>query len=231
MEEVTQGDPISMFLYAVGSVPLIRRLKDVTRYIQLWYADDSCAGGSLSSVREWYDKLKFLGPLFGYFPEPSKCHLIVSESNVDHAKSLFCDTAVNVVTGWKFLGGSIGCKEVRDSFVSEKVAKWSDHVHRLSSMCVSQPQSAYVALKKSLQSEWIFLQRIMSDCADIFHGVEQALSHSFLPSLFGCSISQTERSFFTLPVKMRGLNIKDPTITPSVSMWRHVMLLLTWLML
>ena len=211
MEGVTQGDPISMFLYAVGSVPLIRRLKDVTRYIQLWYADDSCAGGSLSSVREWYDKLIFLGPLFGYFPEPSKCHLIVSESNVDRAKSLFCDIAVNVVTGWKFLGGSIGCKEVRDSFVSEKVAKWSDHVHRLSSMCVSQPQSAYVALTKSLQSEWIFLQRIMSDCA------EQALSHSFLPSLFGCLISQTERSFFTLPVKMGGLNIKDPTITPSVS--------------
>ena len=41
---------------------------------------------------------------------------------MDHAKSLFCDTGVNVVTGWKFLGGSIGCKEVRDSFVSEKVS-------------------------------------------------------------------------------------------------------------
>uniref|UniRef100_A0A1X7UQH3 Uncharacterized protein n=1 Tax=Amphimedon queenslandica TaxID=400682 RepID=A0A1X7UQH3_AMPQE len=143
MEGVTQGDPISMFLYAVGSVPLIHHLKDATRCIQLWYADDSCAGGSLSSVREWFDKLLFLGPHFGYFPEPSKCHLIVSDCNVDKARQLFCDTNVNVVTGWKFLGGTLGCKKARNSFVSDKAAKWSNHICQLSSMCESQPVCLY----------------------------------------------------------------------------------------
>ena len=217
MEGVTQGDPMSMFLYAIGTLPLIRCLKDVSRYLQIWYADDSCAGGSLSSIREWFDRLVALGPLLGYVPEPTKCHLIVSESNIDNAKLIFCDTGVNIVTGGKFLGGTIGCKAAMDSFVSDKVAKWTDFVGKLSSMCISQPQSAYIGLTKSLQSEWIFLQRIMPNCATLFDDVEQALVNSFLPSLFGCSITQNERSFFTLPVRMGGLNIKDPTTTPSIS--------------
>ena len=57
---------------------LICHVKDVTQYIQLWYADDSCAVGLLSFVGDWYDKLVFLSPLFGYFLEPSKRHLTVS---------------------------------------------------------------------------------------------------------------------------------------------------------
>uniref|UniRef100_A0A1X7U913 Uncharacterized protein n=1 Tax=Amphimedon queenslandica TaxID=400682 RepID=A0A1X7U913_AMPQE len=130
---------------------------------------------------------------------------------------MFCDTNVNVVTGWKFLGGTLGCKKARNSFLSDKAAKWSNHICQLSSMCKSQPQSAYIVLTKFLQSEWIFLLRIMPDCDVLFSNVEQALSDSFLPSLFGCSITQTERSFFTLPVRMGGLNIKDPTVTFSMS--------------
>ena len=127
-EGVTQGDPISMFLYAVGTLPLIRLLKDTTRYVQIWYADDSCAGGSLSSLREWFHRLTMLGPLFGYFPEPSKSHLIVSESNLENARLLFSDTGVNVVMDGRFLGGVIGNKEARDSFISGKVEKWSSYV-------------------------------------------------------------------------------------------------------
>ena len=142
--------------------------------------------------------------MLGYVPEPSKCHLIVSESNIDNANLIFCDTGVNTVTGGKFLGGTIGCEAAMDSFVSDKVAKWTDFVCKLSSMCISQPQSAYIGLTKSLQSEWIFLQRIMSNCVTLFDDVEQALLNSFLPSLFGCSITQNERSFYTLPVRMGG---------------------------
>ena len=108
----------------------------------------------------------------------------MSESNIDNAKLIFCDTGVNIVTGGKFLGGTIGCKAAMDSFVSDKVAKWTDFVGKLSSMCISQPQSAYIGLTKSLQSEWIFLQRIMPNCATLFDDVEQALVNSFLPSVW-----------------------------------------------
>ena len=119
-------------------------MKDVSRYLQIWYADNSCAGGLLPSIREWFDRLVGLGPLLGYVPEPTNCHLIVSESNMDNAKLIFCDTGVNIVTGGKFLGGTIGFKAAMDSFVSDKVSKWTDFVCKLSSMCISQPQSSYI---------------------------------------------------------------------------------------
>ena len=45
-EGVTQGDPLSMFMYAIGTLPLIRSLRNPSRWTQIWYADDASAGGS-----------------------------------------------------------------------------------------------------------------------------------------------------------------------------------------
>ena len=71
-EGVTQGDPISMLMYAIGTIPLIRQLSIDNDWTQVWYADDSSVGGKLTSVRAWFDLLTEVGPRFGYFPEPSK---------------------------------------------------------------------------------------------------------------------------------------------------------------
>ena len=39
-EGVTQGDPLSMFFYAVMVLPLIRSLASKSNFVQCWYADD-----------------------------------------------------------------------------------------------------------------------------------------------------------------------------------------------
>ena len=44
-EGTTQGDPLAMAMYAIGTKPLIHRLNGIAR--QVWYADDSAAGSSL----------------------------------------------------------------------------------------------------------------------------------------------------------------------------------------
>ncbi len=98
-EGVTQGDPISLFMYAVGTLPLIRILKSIENCIQVWYADDSSVCGNLLSLRNWLCQLIKLGPHYGYYPEPPKCYLIVHESQLDIARNIFSDTGVHVVTG------------------------------------------------------------------------------------------------------------------------------------
>jgi hypothetical protein len=53
MEGATQGDPLAMFIYGIGLLPLILRLKsevdDLTS--QTWYADDASAGGTFNRIK------------------------------------------------------------------------------------------------------------------------------------------------------------------------------------
>ena len=57
----TQGDPLSMSMYAVAMVPLIRHLHStIPAASQVWFADDATAVGSTSSLLEW--QLVSIGP-------------------------------------------------------------------------------------------------------------------------------------------------------------------------
>ena len=71
-EGVTQGDPLSMMLYSVATLPLVQALKGNGRWSQNWYADDFVCAGSLDDIRCWLDRLSELGPSYVYFPEPVK---------------------------------------------------------------------------------------------------------------------------------------------------------------
>ena len=54
-EGTTQGDPLAMLMYALGVLPLIDCI--FGDLMQVWYADDATACGSLSELRLWWDKL------------------------------------------------------------------------------------------------------------------------------------------------------------------------------
>ncbi len=72
-EETTQGDPLAMPMYALATVPLIKKLKENVNDInQVWYADDASGSGTINSLRLWWDQINIIGPKFGYFPNPSK---------------------------------------------------------------------------------------------------------------------------------------------------------------
>ena len=79
MEGVMQGDPLSMFLYAVGTLPLIHSLKNYS-CVQVWYADDASACGSLSDLHQWFELLASQGPEFGYLVNPAKCCVVVHDT-------------------------------------------------------------------------------------------------------------------------------------------------------
>ena len=75
VEGTTQGDPISMLIYAIGIMPLIASLvahdsENPTK--QGAFADDSSGTGILVSLRRWWDEVNIKSVFVGYLAEPSK---------------------------------------------------------------------------------------------------------------------------------------------------------------
>ena len=123
-EGTTQGDPLAMVMYAVGILPLIHRLNQLT-VSQVWYADDAAAIGQLQHLHQWWDELVSAGSDFGYFANPSKSWLLVKPTVLDTAKSLFADTSINITSnGCRYLGSPIGSEEFTHNYISNTVTEW-----------------------------------------------------------------------------------------------------------
>ena len=76
-------------MYALATIPLINRLSDSSNVVQFLYADDATASGSLSSLRNWWDKLTALGPAFGYSANATKTWLITRDTHRAKASDIF----------------------------------------------------------------------------------------------------------------------------------------------
>ena len=63
-----------MFMYAVGTLPLIHSLHNLAQSTQVWYvyAMDASVCGNLNDIHEWLSQLCSRCPTFGYYPEPFK---------------------------------------------------------------------------------------------------------------------------------------------------------------
>ena len=97
VEDTTQGDPMTMAMYALGTFPLIHRSNPSKLIQQVWYADDGSAGGSLSNLLDWWHQLTDLGPKFGYYPNTRKSILLVKPDHLDTAQQLFSDHNLTIL--------------------------------------------------------------------------------------------------------------------------------------
>jgi hypothetical protein len=65
---VTQGDPIAMFYYGIGILPMIRQLKAIYPELkQPWYADDAGALGAFDDIIRMFTRLMEIGPRLWLF--------------------------------------------------------------------------------------------------------------------------------------------------------------------
>ena len=206
-EGTTQGDPLAMSIYAIATVPLIRKLPNTVNHI--WFADDASAGGKLGNLRSWWNKIREVGPLFGYHPNAHKSWLLVEEEFLPLAKEVFSDSEVNIsVEGRSYLGAPLGTSSFSDTFIATKVNQWVKEIDRLTEFAQSQPQSAYCALTNGLLSKWKYLMRVIPDLHIKLQPVEDALRFRLLPAITGRrDISDTERQMFALPARDGGLGI------------------------
>jgi hypothetical protein len=212
-EGVTQGDPLSMFIYAVATVPLIRSLGEPCDGTQVWFADDASACALLARLRDWFIRLLEVGPSFGYYPQPTKSYLVVNGDNLDLAHQIFDSLGVKIVKGHRLLGGYIGDPDCAADYVNDRVSEWCVLIEKLTTIAKFQPQAAYCAFTRSIQSKWLYIQRVIPQSSDSYASLEHLIFDKLLPTIFGCEISVVERNLFSLPALLGGLNILNPTET------------------
>ena len=173
------------------------------------------AGGKLTQLREWWDKIVSLGPTFGYF---ANTWLIVKSPHLQAATELFHGTGVNITAeGKRHLGAAVGRQSFVHQYVEEKVAQWVQELEDLATIAKSHPQAAYAAYTHGFTGKWSYLIRTIPNISDLLQPLEDAISQCFLPTLMGkAALSELERVLFALPTNCGGLSIPKPTDTASI---------------
>ena len=75
-EGTTQGDNFAMSLFAIGTLPILRKLEQLQMVSQVWLADDATAVGRLEDLYEWWSNIISEGIKYGYHVHQSKSCLI-----------------------------------------------------------------------------------------------------------------------------------------------------------
>ena len=150
-----QGDPLAMPMYALATIPLMRKLTSTVH--QTCYADDAAGTGKLSNLRKWWDDISVIGPGYGYFANAPKTWLITKSEYLDAAKVAFTGTNVNItVEGRPYRGAPLDFEEYTRKFMQNRVGKWCEEIKTLAEIAHTQPQAEYAAYTQlvvfSLQS-------------------------------------------------------------------------------
>ena len=69
---------------------------------------------------------------------------------------------------------------------------------------------------KGLCHRWKYVQRTVSGISHLFQPLEAVIRSTFIPSILGRPISDSDRIRLALPLRHGGLGIQDPTETSDV---------------
>jgi len=216
-EGTTQGDPLAMPMYALATIPLIKHLSNASNVLQVWYADDASASGSLHSLRKWWDCLTSTGPLFGYQANATKTWLITKDSHLAKANDIFHDTQVNITTqGRPYLGAALGSPEYVDKCITDKVHQWLEELQLLVDVARSQPHAAYAAFTHGFVHKFSYLCRTVPNIDTLLQPLEDCIRYRLIPALTGrAPPSDSDRELLALPARLGGLGLVNPTSLPS----------------
>ena len=182
-EGTTQGDPLAMYMYALGIMPM-KRLADEAGAVQSWFADDSSAAARLRRLRLWWDIMDKRGPAYGCYVNPKKSVLVVKERCYQEATELFRDTGVMITDeGSRYLGAAIGRDSFLQSYIKTKVDEWMGELKKLAVFAQTQPQAAYSAYVTGLRGRWAFLCRTMKVPEPMFQPLEDIVKSEMIPAL------------------------------------------------
>ena len=170
-EGTTQGDPLGMAMYAMGTMPL-----KITAFKIAIQHCNRCgllmtlpARSDIAKLRQWWDDLQRFGPACGYNVKPPKCWLIVKPQHYDLALEVFEGAGVHVSTeGKPYLGAGLGTEGFVEDFVKSRVNEWTSELSILCKIAQSQPHAAFAPLIHGVLSKWTYLQWTVPGVSHMF---------------------------------------------------------------
>ena len=100
--------------------------------------------------------------LYGYFPNATKTILIVKETVLTDARTIFGDCDIQVTAeGHRYLGGVIGTPAFEQLFLRRKVDGWIDDLKTLSLFAKTQPHASYAAFCHGLSFRWNYFSMFL----------------------------------------------------------------------
>ena len=209
-EGTTQGDSLAMPMYAVATLPLIRKLPRSVRqawYALLWGPSPTSALGGMT-----WSCLALAMAIFPMHPRPS--WLVTKTDFHSEATVIFGDTNVNITSvGRPHLGAPLGTKVFAEQFVLDKVMDWSNQVKLLSVIATTQPHAAFAPFIHGMFSRWTFLARTVPDIGHLFKQLEDTIRTAFIPTITGQPPpNDTNRGLFGLPPRLGGLGLLNPVL-------------------
>ena len=127
------------------------------------------------------------------------CTQLKNEADLERATEIFAGSQIKLTTaGQRHLGAVIGSAGFKEEYVTSKVAKWCEELHCLSEFAMSQPHAAFSAYLHGQQHKYSYFLRTIQDVSECFKPLDDAITNTFFPALFGMSANQKGSSLHFL---------------------------------
>ena len=164
-------------------------------------------------LETYFDSLTCQGTGQGYYHEPSNSVMIVRPENLEAGKEFRACHGFKICTSELYLRGYIGDDKSKRDWMRERTLTWEKNTNTIRKTAGKYPKENYSALVRTIQSAWIFLQRVTWDTGEAFTGVEKIIQETFLPRLFfgnTKTFSPIVVALSMMPVKKSGLGLLNP---------------------
>ena len=124
--------------------------------------------------------------------------------------AIFVNTAIKfTVEGKRHLGAAFGNNAFKAEYMQDKVNTWCNEVRQLSEFAKTQPHAAFSAFIHGEQHRFTYFTRTIQGIEHYLQRLDELITNTFLPAILGSNISESERSFHALPIKIGGMGVSN----------------------
>ena len=155
------------------------------------------------------------GQKIGYYVNESKSWLILKDSSqLEIAKQFFQNSNIKFTCeGKRHLGAALGTEEFKITYVNEKVEEWCKEMKNLSKLAKTQSHAAFSAYIHGEQHKFTYFLRTIEGMNELIKPLDDdIIMNTFLPAIFGETLSHQEKVLFALPVREGGLGIEELSV-------------------